>query len=153
MCVCVCVSVCLFQVCMCVCLCGLGVCLSMPITRRKLLDPQIRPPHLPQTRHSPGFHFHKIRVFICCQLPIHNLSFLLLNYPLACLTFNIDSCVAGCALRAAFVCFFGLVFVNLFYKKVEYFFSRSQAGVLCIIIHMSKALAPGPGPSCMASLL
>ena len=40
-CVRVCVSVCLFQVCMCVCLCGLGVCLSMPITRRKLLDPQI----------------------------------------------------------------------------------------------------------------
>ena len=36
---------------------------------------------------------------------------------------------------------------------MEHFFSGFQAGVLCIIIYMSKALALGPGPSCMASLL
>ena len=62
----------------------------------------------------------------------------------------IDSCAAGCGLRAVL-----LVFVSFFdfIKKVEHFFSGFQAGVLCIIIYMSKALALGPGPSCTASLL
>ena len=42
-CVCVCVSVSSVSVpgYVCACLCGLGVCLSMPITRRNQLDPQI----------------------------------------------------------------------------------------------------------------
>ena len=33
------------------------------------------------------------------------------------------------------------------------FVRRTPEGVLCIIIYMSRALAPGPWPSCMASLL